>query len=571
MRLVIRRSIQWFLSFVVVASIFASMGIAQAASPDEVRLKRNGGPTEPQPQGKPDPDLLPLWAVLAGKASGPVSVTWSHLWGTPKAVYGTLSSPMEASEASAHQFLSSQAALLKLDPSLPGFALASARKTPMGNVYTFTQTADGVPVYGGELKIHFNRDGQVVGLTNTAVPTAKLPVMAPSLKAEQAIQAAQGHIPPGLSNKEEPVEGLEPSAKLVIYGDTGTPALAWEVLIHTNGPVWQVFVHAQTGKALAPARDLNRYATVTGTGQVFFKVNAIVTLRDNSLTDQKDAASAVVIQGKNPYQVVTLDRLDGSGFLDGKYASSSASKRRVFSASQTFVFDRSSDGFSETMGYYYLDYAQWYIQSLGFTTVNNRQQVFSIDRFKQDNSFYQSSTKNITYGTGGVDDAEDADVIWHEYGHSIQDNQVPGFGTNLESNSIGEGFGDYWAGTLGAQFSGGFQDTCLAEWDATSYSTTTPPCLRRLDGTKHYPESVVGEVHDDGEIWSAALWQIRAEIGATKADTVILQHHFLLTPDTSFNQAANALVTAAIGLRYPLSQVNTIRTILRNRGFTVTL
>ena len=562
MRLAAGCSIQGVL-FVVVASIFINMGMAQAASPDEVRLKRNGVSTEPQPQGKPDPDLLPLWAALVGKAAGPVSVTWSHLWGTPKAVYGTLSAPMEASEVSARQFLSSQAALLKVDAALSGFSLASSRETPMGRVYAFTQKADGVPVYGGELKIHFNRDGQVVGLTNTAVPTAKLPAAVPSLKPEQAIQTAHGEIRPGLSDKEEQVEGPGPSAKLVIYGDTGTPTLAWEVMIHTPGPAWQVFVHAQTGKALAPARDMNRYAT--GTGQVFL-VNAIVATRDNSLSDQKDAASAV---SQAAYRSVTLLGLNGSGFLEGTYASSSASKRRVSSATQNFVFDRSSDGFSETMAYYFLDYAQRYIKSLGFDHVNNRQQVFSIDRYKQDNSFYQPSTKNITCGTGGVDDAEDADVIWHEYGHSILDNQVPGYGTNLESDSIGEGFGDYWAGTLGAQLSGGFQDACLAEWDATSYSSTVPPCLRRLDGTKHYPESVVGEVHDDGEIWSAALWQIRTAIGAAKADKVILQHHFLLTPDTSFNQAANALVTAAIGLHIPPPQVDTIRTILRNRGFTV--
>ena len=564
MRLGTYYSIQRFL-FVAIALICIGMGIAQAASPDEVRLKRNGGPIQSQPQGKPDPDLLPLWAALAGKASGPVSVTWSHLWGTPKAVYGTLSSPMEPSEASARQFLSSQAALLKLEPSLPGFVLASSRRTPMGYVYAFTQTADGIPVYGGELKIHFDRDGHIVGLTNTTVPSEKLSVVIPSLNAEQAIQAAQGQIPPGLSERDE-VDGPGPSAKLVIYGNTGTPTLAWEVTVHTNGPAWQIFVHAQTGKVLAPVRDLNRYAT--GTGKVFFRVNAIVSTQNNNLRDQKDAANAVP---EAAYRSEMLRELDGSGFLDGKYASSSASKRRVSSASLNFDFDRSLDGFSETMGYYYLDYAQRYIQSLDFFTVNNRQQVFSVDRYKKDNSFYQPSTKNITYGTGGVDDAEDADVVWHEYGHAILDNQVPGYGTALEVDSIGEGFGDYWAGTLGAQLSEGFQDACIAEWDATSYSSTAPPCLRRLDGTKHYPESVVGEVHDDGEMWSAALWQIRGALGATKTDTVILQHHFLLTADTSFNQAADALVTAAIGLGYPPSQVNTIRTILRNRGFTVTL
>ena len=168
-----------------------------------------------------------------------------------------------------------------------------------------------------------------------------------------------------------------------------------------------------------------------------------------------------------------------------------------------------------------------------------------------------------------MDDAEDAEVIWHEYGHSILDNQVPGYGTSVEADSIGEGFGDYLAGSLGAKLSGGFQDVCIAEWDATSYTSTMPPCLRRLDGTKHYPEDIVGEVHDDGEIWSAALWQIRGAISAAKADTVILQHHFLLAADTSFNQAANALVTAAINLGYLTAEVNAIRTILQNRGFTV--
>jgi len=95
--------------------------------------------------------------------------------------------------------------------------------------------------------------------------------------------------------------------------------------------------------------------------------------------------------------------------------------------------------------------------------------------------------------------------------------------------------------------------------------------LRRLDGTKHYPESLAGEVHDDGEIWSAALWQIRGAIGAQRADKVILQAHFLLTPTASFNQGANALVTAAINLGYGNQQVKAIRNILQNRGFTVTV
>ena len=549
----------------LVATLGVCTGVVLAVSPGEGHLKRHGATMASQPQGQPDPDLLPLWAAFVGKVSGPVSVTWSHLWGTPTAIYGTLSEPMAVSDSSARQFLSTHAALLKLDPSLSGVTLAGSTATPMGQVYEFSQAADGVPVYGAELKVHFNREGRVVGLTNSSVPSAKLGSMSHSVGAEQAVASARSHVPAGPVDAPESGDLPLPSTKLVIYAETGTPTLAWEVILYTPGPTWQVFVHAKTRAVLAPARDLNRYAT--GTGQVFL-VNAVVATRDNTLRDHNDAASAVP---PSAYRSVSLLGLDGTGFLDGSYASSSATKRRVSSASETFVFDRSNDGFSETMGYYFLDYAQRYIQSLGFSSVNNRQQVFSVDRYKKDNSSYDSSKKTITYGTGGVDDAEDAEVIWHEYGHSIQDNQVPGFGTSLEAASIGEGFGDYWAGSVGAQLSGGFQDLCIADWDAISYSTTSPPCLRRLDSTKHYPEDIVGDVHDDGEIWSAALWQIRTAIGAVKSDTVILQHHFLLTAGASFNQAANALVTAASNLHYTTREVNAIKSILQNRGFVVTV
>lgn len=550
---------------VMAAILVRSLGVGLAAAPDEGQSKRQGPTVQVTPPGQPDPDLLPLWAALVGKASGPVSVTWNHLWGTPKAVYGLLSTTMTVSEGSARQFLSAQAALLKLEASLLGLTLARTVVTPGGTLYGFTQAADGVPVYGAEVTVHFDREGHVVALTNTAVPSAKLEALSPSVPSDRALEVARGAVPGRTKDEEEQPDLPIPSTKLVIYAETGTPTLAWEVVVPTSGPTWQLFVHAQRGTVLTPARDLNRY--VTGTGQVFL-VNAVVAMHDTTLRDNKDTASAVP---STAYRTVSLPGLDGNSFLDGAYASSKASKRRVSSASHTFLYDRSANGFSETMGYYFLDYAQRYIQSLGFTNVNNRQQVFSIDRYSKDNSFYQSSTKNITLGTGGVDDAEDAEVIWHEYGHSILDNQRPGYGTSLEADAIGEGFGDYLAGTLGAQLSVGFQDLCIAEWDATSYSSTTPPCLRRLDGTKHYPEDIVGEVHDDGELWSAALWQIRVALGAAKADTVILQHQFALTRDTSFNQAADALVQAANGLHYSNADTNAIRTILRNRGFTVTL
>ena len=171
------------------------------------------------------------------------------------------------------------------------------------------------------------------------------------------------------------------------------------------------------------------------------------------------------------------------------------------------------------MGYYWVTQAQRYIQSLGFGStlpaVNKRQQLLRIDQFGGDNSFFREGTGKltITLGKGGVDDAEDAEVIVHEYGHSVQDNQVPGFGSGSDSGAIGEAFGDYLAVTVSEHFAPTADEPCVADWDSTAYTSTVPHCLRRVDGNKHYPEDLVGEVHADGEIWSRALWDIHKAPG----------------------------------------------------------
>jgi Zn-dependent metalloprotease len=194
--------------------------------------------------------------------------------------------------------------------------------------------------------------------------------------------------------------------------------------------------------------------------------------------------------------------------------------------------------------YYHINQTQEYIQKLGFTDVNNESQDFSVDTYAGDNSFYDPSTDVITTGEGGVDDAEDAEVIWHEYGHAIQDDVVPGFGESEQAGAIGEGFGDYWAVTNSIPVSKGFELPCVMDWDATSYTTDEPHCLRRTDGTKT-TDDIDGEVHDDGEIWSRALWDIHQSLGRTKANKLILEATFFYDPDTSFAGAAQDTVQAA--------------------------
>ena len=176
-----------------------------------------------------------------------------------------------------------------------------------------------------------------------------------------------------------------------------------------------------------------------------------------------------------------------------------------------------------------------------------------INQFGADNSFATDHPKDeMRFGKGGVDDAEDAEVILHEYGHAIHFAQGFGFASE-EAGAISEGFGDYWAVTVSDVVARrlGVPEreplACVADWDATSYTSTVPHCLRRVDADLHYPADLNGEVHHDGQIWSRALWDIRQALGSGKADTIILQGSFDF-PGTSMTDLANRTVAAARSL-----------------------
>jgi hypothetical protein len=289
----------------------------------------------------------------------------------------------------------------------------------------------------------------------------------------------------------------------------------------------------------------------TGIGSVFVP-NPVQSLGDESLTDQKDADAAVPAAADDD---VTLTNLDGSGFLKGDYAAVvSETGNPAFSATNTFRYTRHQDEFEQVMAYYWVTQAQRYIHSLGFgesrRPIDNRPQAVRINQFGQDNSFATDHPKDeLRFGKGGVDDAEDAEVILHEYGHAIHFAQNFVFGSE-QAGAISEGFGDYWAVTVADVVSKslGVPEReplpCVADWDSISYTSTVPHCLRRVDTNLHFPADLNGEVHHDGQIWSRALWDIRQALGNVKADTIILQGSFDF-PGTTMPDLANRTVAAA--------------------------
>jgi zinc metalloprotease ZmpB len=308
-----------------------------------------------------------------------------------------------------------------------------------------------------------------------------------------------------------------------------------------------------------------------GTGSVFVS-NPVQSLGMEGLTDQKDSDAAVPAAA---YHTVTLTNLDGSGFLRGDYANVySSTGNLAFSPTNTFAYTRHQDEFEQVMAYYWITEAQKYIHSLGFgearRAIDNRPQNVRINQWGLDNSFATDTPKNeLRFGKGGVDDAEDAEVILHEYGHAIHFSQGFSFASE-EAGAISEGFADYWAVTVSdiVDTSLGVPQLeplpCVADWDSTSYTSGVPHCLRRIDLNLHYPGDLDGEVHDDGRIWSRALWDIRRALGNVKADTIILQGSFDF-PGTTMPDLANRTVAAARQL-YGNGAANTVQQAFAGRG-----
>jgi len=308
----------------------------------------------------------------------------------------------------------------------------------------------------------------------------------------------------------------------------------------------------------------------TGTGRVFFP-NPVAQLQDESLTDQKDADYAAL---QPAYRTVELTNLDGSGFLCGDWACVvSETGDPAYSTTNTFTYNRHDDRFEQVMAYFWITTAQNYIRDLGFGStyrgIDDHPQMVRINQWGADNSFATDHPKyELRFGKGGVDDAEDAEVILHEYGHALHFQSSPTFyGAGEESGAIGEGFGDYWAADVTAIFAPTPDPACVADWDSVSYTPGPVHCLRRLDTSLMYPDDLNGRVHHDGQIWSHALWNLRTALGHEHADTAILRAQ--LGQDNPTMPSLASDIVAAVADLYGIGEEAAARAAFEDRGIPV--
>lgn len=502
-------------------------------------------------QGRPDRDVQIAWKQFKQAAPAELTVFWQRHLGTAEAIYGSMadmSTDAVNPEVAARRFLAAEAALFKLR-SVEDLRLLRQSESDNGYHIFFEQTYRGLPVYHalmdvpGMIGVHLTPSGYVHAVVNSSVPVSALKSVQPRVTADHVYAAMLAELGQGRS---APSLLYDSRRALVVYATPWEARLAWQITIPAREPLgtWEAFWDTQTGQRLSAYVDRNYYAG--GVGRVFVS-NPVAMLGKNDLTDQRDSAAAVP---ESAYVEVTLSGLDSSGFLTGPYVNTRLTANRINRPDRDFRhLNRShSPGFEEVQTYWSVTDSQQYIRSLGLYNVVNYSIPCNINGIAADNSFYISDgggRGRLIFGAGGVDDAEDAEIIWHEYGHAILDHQVPNMNQNFDG--MGEGWADYWACTNAARHPSAdhaIYDPAEGEWDAVSYNPGNPPFLRRVDTDSRYPQDRHSDPHVTGMIWSRALWDIRRSLGHEVADRLFLEGNFLMPFAPTLPQAAQAMLQA---------------------------
>ncbi|WP_019812261.1 M36 family metallopeptidase [Saccharomonospora halophila] len=156
----------------------------------------------------------------------------------------------------------------------------------------------------------------------------------------------------------------------------------------------------------------------------------------------------------------------------------------------------------------------------------------------------------------------DAGVIEHEYAHGLSNRYVSGEDNALnthQSGSMGEGWGDWYAlnylygnglaeRPVVGEYVTGNADRGIRNWDYDTNPTTFADIGYDLGGA---------EVHSDGEIWTATLWDMRTALvdeygeaeGGEIAARIVTDAMPLSPPDPSFVDMRDA-IRSALDNRY---------------------
>jgi len=482
----------------------------------------------------------------------------------------------------------------------------ATRSSDAGDVVRFRQYLNGFPVNKSEVTISIDPTNKIQSFQSTYRREAKLINSDVNITEDRAIQIAMDYINPQRLMHPE-------SSHLMVYNNNTMTRLAHEVMIIASVPQgeWHVFVDAQTGDIFKAQNMLHYYCKqnhnhdthncdnhdiepsvykydfpglrealipVDGTGMIFDPdpLSSNTVAYGGNYVDNNDNTNTQLDAARFSVTLREIDLTNGVYTLDGPWAEirdhDTPTTGLFTQTSSVFDFNRQQQGFEAVNCYFHLDSMMRYIN----VTLNCPAVPFQYTggvRYDPhgaggaDNSFYSGGAGELTFGEGGVDDAEDSDVIHHELGHFVHDMLTSGSLSQVEG--LSEGFGDYMAQSYNRSL-GNWAVTDAAYHWVFNWDGHNPFFAGRdTNNGSTYPGGLGGGLHADGTLWSTVCMKIYDEIGRQDADKVIFEGMAMGNSGTDQNDAANDVYQAALNLLYTNAQLTSIHTEFTNCGYTL--
>jgi uncharacterized protein (TIGR03437 family) len=435
---------------------------------------------------------------------------------------------------------------------------------------TYNQTVNGIDVFQGQVKFTLSKTGEVIQVASGEAAPGLTTSTVPRLRPEDAERAARTASRAGTAGK------LLRAPELVIFPlDAATARLAYHLYLEVDAAqLYEVLVDAVDGKLLFRHNSYVHAAQ----GRVWTQSPAqggsrqLVTFPDSWLP-----ASVTVTTGNNVDVFLDTDGDDqpdaatNTELQNGRPSSSAQLFDFPFGDGTVGLDPRKFQGASGTNLFYFVNIAHDYYYSLGFNETSGNFQADNFGKggvggdavlaeaqnpFLENNAAFASTpegiaprlrmglfTRSTTSPFDDLDSDYEGEIVIHEYGHGVSNRLVGGRTStsclqHIQSGALGEGWSDY--------FSISFFNNPVEG----AYLTQDPVRGIRRQSYEGYTFTYedVGnsgyEVHDDGEIWAATLWDLRKSLGQTITDLLVLNGLKATPCNPSMTDARDAILSA---------------------------
>ncbi len=435
---------------------------------------------------------------------------------------------------------------------------------PYTSHFLFTQIVNNKEVYKSQVKINIDLNGKILSISNNLIPEVfEIDEDAKEFKSkfptdqdidQNLIQVSEEDLYIAWDNKISTCKRIISSDLKDTYN---------EYIVDLNGDLLFCnnllsYFNKTIEIADTPAVGLIFYPDpLTSSGNVYL----------SPWVDSNDASNSLLSSQQQIANLICTFENDSFRLKNSAVIISEVSTPYVLPAvsnNPNFIYSRDQSGFEDVNAFYHLTTFNSYIHNiLGFPNICNYQIVVDAHGMNgADNSNFNpaSSPPRLSFGEGGVDDAEDADVIIHEYGHAISHSAAPNTNFGLERTTLDEAGGDYFAASYSRHISSNFWYNVYT-WDGHNEFWNG----RIANSTDHYPEDLVNNKYNDADIWSSVLMEIWELIGREATDRLLIQANMSYATNMTMPQAA-LLFLQADELLYNSSHFIPIRDKMVARG-----